>query len=98
MITQLEHLPGDEQARVRKLENEYVSEWVHLLRVACPRLDADAARVRVHAALTVANNGARTPRLRRIPAASAALEVICARLLTDEEAVRCPSADGITTG
>jgi AcrR family transcriptional regulator len=84
MITQLEHLPGDEQARLRKVENEYISEWVHLLRGARPLLDANAARVRVHAALTVANNGARTPRLRRIPAVLAALEVICARVLADE--------------
>jgi AcrR family transcriptional regulator len=84
MITQLEHLPEDEQARLRKFEHEYISEWVHLLRQARPLLDTDAARIRVHAALTVANNGVRTPRLRRIPAVPAALEAICARVLAYE--------------
>jgi AcrR family transcriptional regulator len=93
MVTQLEHLPEDEQGRLRKLENEYISEWVHLIRAGRPGLDADSARVRVHAVLTVANNGLRTPRLRRVPAVSPALEAICIRLLADQEPNAAPRAD-----
>jgi hypothetical protein len=46
----------------------------------------------VHAALSVANDVARTPHLRRDPSVAAAVEIICTRLLG------LPEAGGDRTG
>jgi len=81
LITELEHLPEDRRHAARQTQHDYVSEWVHLLRTVHPRLDPTAARIRVHAALTIANDAARTSHLRRNPAVPAALETICTRIL-----------------
>lgn len=81
LITETAHLPEDEQRFARQAQHDYIGEWVHLLRMVHPELEPAAARVRVHAALAVANDAARTPRLRSNPAVPAALELICTRLL-----------------
>lgn len=81
MITEGEHLPDDERNRARQAQHSYIDEWVHLLRQVHPDLDRVIARIRVHAALNVANDAARTPHLRRNPGAPAVLEEICTRLL-----------------
>lgn len=81
LITETEHLPHDERHAARQAQHDYISEWVHLLRMAHAGLDATAARIRVHAVLSVANGAARTPHLRHNPAVPAALEGVCLRLL-----------------
>ncbi|MEV0431479.1 TetR/AcrR family transcriptional regulator [Micromonospora sp. NPDC050495] len=81
LITETRHLPEDEQRLTRQVQHDYISEWVHLLRMVHPGIDLTPARVRVHAVLTVANDVARTPHLRRNPSVPAALETICTRLL-----------------
>lgn len=81
MITEGEHLPEDDRHRARQAQHNYIDEWVHLLRQVNPDLDSITARIRVQAALTVANDGARIPHLRRNPDVPAALEDICTRLL-----------------
>ncbi|MFG2056809.1 TetR/AcrR family transcriptional regulator [Micromonospora sp. NPDC048930] len=81
LITEVEHLPEDERRDSRQTQHDYISEWVHLLRADRPGLDPTAARVRVQAVLTVANDAARTPRIRAYPALPAALEGIAAHLL-----------------
>lgn len=81
LITEIDHLPEEQRRLVRQTQHDYITEWVHLLRTVHPDLDPTVARVRVQAVLTVANNAARTPRVRGNPALPAALEAIAARLL-----------------
>jgi AcrR family transcriptional regulator len=88
LITDIGHLPDGERHAIRRAQRDFVSEWVHLLRLDQPQLDPVAARIRVHAALSVANDIARTPHLRRDPSVPAAVEIICARLLGLPEAGR----------
>lgn len=90
LITETEHLPEQQRHNARQTQHEYITEWVHLLRVVHPGLDATAARIRVQAVLTAANDAARTPRLRRNPDVPAALEHICGRLLRLPTAERQP--------
>jgi AcrR family transcriptional regulator len=89
LITDIGHLPDGERHEIRRAQRDFVSEWVHLLRLDQPQLDPTAARIRVHAALSVANDIARTPHLRRDPSVPAAVEIICSRLLLGP-----PAADG----
>jgi AcrR family transcriptional regulator len=81
LITDIDHLPDGERDAIRRAQRDFVSEWVHLLRLDQPQLDPTAARIRVHAALSVANDIARTPHLHRDPAIPAAVETICVSLL-----------------
>ncbi|WP_165034652.1 TetR/AcrR family transcriptional regulator [Candidatus Protofrankia californiensis] len=81
LITEVEHLPEDERHAARRAQHDYLTEWVHLLRLVHPELDPTAARIRVHAAVAVANDTARTPHLRHNPDVPAAVESICSRLL-----------------
>ncbi|MGW4874682.1 TetR/AcrR family transcriptional regulator [Streptomyces chartreusis] len=81
LITDLEHLPDTELHAIRQAQHEYVSEWVHLLRLDRPHLDPVAARIRVHAVLGLANDTARISHLQRDPAVPAAVEAIGTRLL-----------------
>jgi AcrR family transcriptional regulator len=81
LITDIGHLPDGERHAIRRAQRDFVSEWVHLLRLDQPGLDPTAARIRVHAALSVANDIARTPHLRRDPSVPAAVEILCGRLL-----------------
>lgn len=82
LITEIRQLPDTERALMHQTERDYVSEWVHLLMTVSPDLEPIAARIRVHAALTVANDIARVPRLRVVEGIADALQTICTRLLT----------------
>ncbi len=64
MISEVDHLPEWERHRARQIQREYVSEWVALLREARPELDVETGRILVQAALTTANDMARTGTLR----------------------------------
>jgi AcrR family transcriptional regulator len=63
MITDLDHLPEQERHACRQAQHDYVGEWVHLFLALDPGQDPVAARIRVQAALSIANDAARTPRL-----------------------------------
>ena len=81
LITDIDHLPDDERHASRRAQHEHVSEWAHLLRLDQPHLDPVAARIRVHAVLSVAHDTARTAHLHRDPAVAAVVVAICTRLL-----------------
>jgi AcrR family transcriptional regulator len=81
LITDIDHLPDDERHAIRRAQHEHVSEWAHLLRLDQPHLDPVAARIRVHAVLSVAHDTARTAHLHRDPAVPAAVVAIGTRLL-----------------
>ncbi|MBH0118783.1 TetR/AcrR family transcriptional regulator [Rhodococcus sp. CX] len=48
---EVEHLPPDDQMRLRRKQRQYVEEWVHVVRELDPSLDESAARVLVHATI-----------------------------------------------
>lgn len=77
MITEMKHLPDDDRLTARQAQHEYLREWTHLL----PEKHPTTARIRVQAALTVANNAARSPHLRDNPAITPVLHTLCTRLL-----------------
>jgi hypothetical protein len=62
-------------------QHEHVTEWTHLLRLDQPAHDPVAARIRVHAVLSVAHDTARTAHLHRNQAVPAVVVAICTRLL-----------------
>ncbi|NJP94783.1 TetR/AcrR family transcriptional regulator [Nonomuraea sp. FMUSA5-5] len=69
LISDVRHLPGEQRAAVVQAQQDYLGEWQHRLRLARPRTTAMQARARVHAALAVVNDIARTPHLRAMPGA-----------------------------
>lgn len=83
MITELGQLPDTEQRNARQAQHDYVSEWAHLLHAVRPQDAPTTIRIRVHAALAIANDTARTPHLRRNPGVTPALRTLCRRLLLD---------------
>jgi AcrR family transcriptional regulator len=81
LITDIGHLPDDERHAIRRAQHEHISEWTHLLRLDQPHLGPVAARIRVHAVLSVAHDTARIAHLARNPAVPAAVIAIGTRLL-----------------
>ncbi|PFG96396.1 TetR family transcriptional regulator [Saccharopolyspora erythraea NRRL 2338] len=64
LVTEVGHLPDAERHRARQTQHDYVAEWVALLCRVRPDLDRVPARVLVQAALTAANDMARTGTVR----------------------------------
>lgn len=62
LVTEVINLPDEAGAGIRRTQRDYVGEWIHLLRESQPPLSTDAARVVVHAALTIINDLLRTRR------------------------------------
>ena len=61
--TELGNLPEPDRRELVRLQRSYVAQWVRLLRTNDPALSEPDARVIVHAALTIVNDLARTPRV-----------------------------------
>ena len=70
------HLGEQERADLLRVQRDYVAHWVNLLSTARPGLDAREAKITVHAALTIANDLARTRRVRARPNLPAELVVL----------------------
>ena len=64
LVSEVDHLPDFERHRARQVQREYISEWVALLREVRPELNQPEARVLVQAAVTLANDMARTGLIR----------------------------------
>jgi AcrR family transcriptional regulator len=67
LITEVIHLPDAQRHTIRRLQHDYVSEWVQLLTTERPGLTEPEARIITHAVLSVVNDIARTDRLRDRP-------------------------------
>ncbi|AXB44988.1 TetR/AcrR family transcriptional regulator [Amycolatopsis albispora] len=61
------NLPERDQAELLRVQRDYVAQWVHLLQAVHPSLNAREAKITVHAALTIANDLARTRRVNSRP-------------------------------
>ncbi|MDI2029174.1 TetR/AcrR family transcriptional regulator [Saccharopolyspora sp. TS4A08] len=64
LVSEVGHLPAEERHRARQTQHSYVAEWVGLLCEARPELDPVRSRILVQAALTAANDMARTGPIR----------------------------------
>ncbi|MBJ8344239.1 TetR/AcrR family transcriptional regulator [Antrihabitans sp. YC2-6] len=65
LITEIVQLPSADQHRMRATQHDYIAEWVRLLRVIHPDWDQTSARIRAQAVISVINDIAMTPYLRR---------------------------------
>lgn len=65
LVNETEHLPDEARAHMRRTVRDYIGDWAHLLRTVHEGLDETRARMAVWAVLSMANNVARSPRLRR---------------------------------
>ncbi len=60
-------MPERDKADLRRVQRDYVDQWVSLLCAVFPELPAREAKIRVHAALTIANDLSRTGRIKSRP-------------------------------
>lgn len=90
LITEAAHLPERERRTIRRAQHDYVAAWVGLLEKTEPGLPSVHARVRVQAALSVVNDIARTPHLRRQPGIEHAVGAIGQSILVGDR--RKPAA------
>lgn len=82
LITEVVHLPASEHHLLRRIQHDYLSEWVRLLRSVRPELSEPEARIVVHAVLSIFNDIARIPRLRTRPDLRAELVGLGLEVLT----------------
>jgi AcrR family transcriptional regulator len=68
--------PAEDRAELVRIQRDYVARWVGLLGVTQPQLNAREARITVHAALTIANDLARTRRIATRPYLAAELSTL----------------------
>ncbi|WP_285502610.1 TetR/AcrR family transcriptional regulator [Actinokineospora sp. NBRC 105648] len=80
--TELANLPERDARELRALQRGYVAEWVRLLREITPTLTEPAARVTVHAALTIVNDLPRTHHISTRPGLPAELTALAVAVLT----------------
>lgn len=81
LINESAELPDDVRRQVRRTARDYIGDWTHLLRSVHPELDKTRAAIQVQAVLSMVNNIARSPRLRRLPGVADSLERIGAAVL-----------------
>lgn len=81
LVSEVIHLPDAQRHAVRRLQHEYVGEWVQLLATERPGLTEAESRVIVHAVLSIVNDVARIGRLRRRPGLADELIRICEEVL-----------------
>lgn len=78
-------LPEEERERHRHAQNDYLAEWVAMLRNARPAQDQTHARILVHAAIAIPNAVAPVPHLTRKPYAVDEITV-CGRAVLGAQA------------
>jgi AcrR family transcriptional regulator len=60
-------MPAKDKADLLRIQRDYVKQWTDLLSAVRPELPAREAKITVHAALTIANDLARTRRVATRP-------------------------------
>lgn len=74
LLSETAHLPDSDRTRILKEQRGYIAEWTHLMALVHPGQSPDVARVRVQAALSIANTCARNARLRALPGLAGELQ------------------------
>lgn len=67
LLREARHLTGRAREQSKQTQREYINEWVMLIRATVPDLSEAEARLRVGIVVNVANDVARTPKLRALP-------------------------------
>lgn len=80
--TELGNLPDRDRKELVRVQRDYVAQWIRLVRTVSPELPEADARITVHAALTVVNDLARTPRILARPRIAAELTALAATVLS----------------
>jgi hypothetical protein len=73
--------PPEERHRLRRIQHDYITQWVHLVRQLRPDLDPIEARIRVQAVLHAFNDIAATPHLGLFGNVEDATRQLCAAAL-----------------
>lgn len=76
LLAEVINLPAAQRDAYRRVQHDYVAEWVTLLRRSRPEIGDAEARILVHATLAVANSLARARRLRERPALAAEITAL----------------------
>ncbi|AHH18638.1 putative transcriptional regulator, TetR family [Nocardia nova SH22a] len=79
--SETDQLPPDDRHRIRKIQHDYIAEWMQLVRQIDPGRDDTEARIRVQAALNTINDIATTPHLCDVDGVGPAIDAVCGRLL-----------------
>lgn len=66
LVTEVMNLPEVQRHEIRRLQHDYVAEWVGLLQQVRPEVTDSEARFLVHGGLTVVNDVSRTGHLRSL--------------------------------
>lgn len=76
------NLPDRDRKELVRVQRDYVARWIRLVRTVTPGLPEPDARITVHAALTVVNDLARTPRIVTRPRIAAELTSLAVTVLS----------------
>jgi AcrR family transcriptional regulator len=78
---ELGNLPDPDRKELVRVQRAYIAQWLGLLSQVAPDLPEREARVTVHAALTIVNDLARTPRVAARPGIAAELAELAVTVL-----------------
>ena len=93
LFTEVPYLPDAQRRRIVRAQRDYVDAWTGLL--AAGGTDVTEARIRVHAALTIANDLARMRRVRERPGAGAVLHALMLSVLRAPSGGADPGGAGV---
>ena len=79
--SELGNVPDPDRKELVRVQRTYVAQWIRLVRDLEPELSEAQARITVHAALTIVNDLARTPRLAGRPGIAAELAELAVTVL-----------------
>jgi AcrR family transcriptional regulator len=81
LVSDINELCPEERHRLRRIQHDYITQWVHLVRQLRPDLNPIEARIRVHAVLHTINDIAATPHLRSFRNVEDVTRQLCAAAL-----------------
>ena len=84
LITEIVHVPDAERHLLRRIQQDYLSEWVQLLRGIRPDLTETEGRIIIHAVQSLFNDVARMRHFRQRPNLHAELVGMGMELLTSK--------------
>ncbi|SIO90786.1 TetR/AcrR family transcriptional regulator [Nocardiopsis sp. JB363] len=91
LLREARHLTGQAREQSKQTQREYINEWVTLMRTVVPDLPEAEARLRVGIVVNVANDLARTPKLRALPASRAIMKQLGLVILAVPTPVESPA-------
>jgi AcrR family transcriptional regulator len=81
LVSEIDQLSSEERHRIRRIQHDYITEWVHVVRRLRPGLAPIEARIRVQAVLNTINDIAATPHLRSFRNVGDVTRQVCAAAL-----------------